>query len=128
MLTKYIRGDRRAAQKHYDRNGWKNGRLILRPVDGRLLPTVIPSLCCSSRRPGLTNCERSSTFVNTHKLFAPLPDIDGILRRVSKGKYRSVIDEQDAYEQIWIVPEHVDLSAVTTPDGNMISTVIQIGD
>ena len=66
--------------------------------------------------------------MNTHKLFAPLPDIDGILRRVSKGKYRSVIDEQDAYEQIWIVPEHVDLSAVTTPDGNMISTVIQIGD
>jgi hypothetical protein len=65
---------------------------------------------------------------NTHKMSAPLPDIDGILRRVSKGRYRSIIDGQDAYEQIRIVPEHIERSAVTTPDGNMMSTVIQIGD
>ena len=65
---------------------------------------------------------------NTHKLSAPLPDIDGILRHVSKGRYRSIIDGQDTYEQICIVPEDVDQSAVTTPDGNMLSTVIQIGD
>lgn len=65
---------------------------------------------------------------NTHKLSAPLPDIDGILRRVSKGRYRSVIDGQDAYEQIRTIPEHVERSAVTTPDGNMISLVIQQGD
>jgi hypothetical protein len=65
---------------------------------------------------------------NTHKMSAPLPDIDGILRRVSKGRYRSIIDGQDAYEQIRIVPEHVEHSAVTTPDGNMMSMVIQIGD
>ena len=65
---------------------------------------------------------------NTHKMSAPLPDIDGILRRVSKGRYRSIIDGQDAYEQIRIVLEHVECSAVTAPDGNMMSTVIQIGD
>lgn len=65
---------------------------------------------------------------NTHKLSAPLPDIDGILRRVSKGCYRSVIDGQDAYEQIRTIPEHVERSTVTTPDGNMISLVIQQGD
>jgi hypothetical protein len=65
---------------------------------------------------------------NTHKLSSPLPNIDGILRRVSKVKYRSIIDGQDAYEQIRIIPEHVDRSVVTTPDGNMVSTVIQIGD
>ena len=65
---------------------------------------------------------------NTHKLSAPLPDIDGILCHVSKGKYRLIVDGQDAYEQIRIIPEHVDRSAVTTPDGNMLSTVIQIGD
>jgi hypothetical protein len=57
-----------------------------------------------------------------------LPDIDGILHRVAKGRYRSVIDGQDAYESVRIVPEHVERSAVTTPDGNMISTVIQIGN
>ena len=65
---------------------------------------------------------------NTHKLSAPLPDIDGILRHVCKGRFRSIIDGQDAYEQIRIVPEHVERTAVTTPDGNMLSTVIQIGD
>jgi hypothetical protein len=65
---------------------------------------------------------------NTHKMSAPLPDIDGILRRVSKGRYRSIIDGQDAYEQIRIIPEHVERSAVKMPDGNMMSTVIQIGD
>ena len=45
-----------------------------------------------------------------------------------KGKYRSIINGQDAYEQICIIPEHVDRSVVTTPDRNMLSTVIQIGD
>jgi hypothetical protein len=32
------------------------------------------------------------------------------------------------YEQIQIIPKHVNRTAVTTPDGNMISTIIQIGD
>ena len=65
---------------------------------------------------------------NTHKLSAPLPNINGILCQISKGKYQSIIDGQDAYEQIQIVPEHIECSAVTTPDGNMISMVIQIRD
>ena len=33
-----------------------------------------------------------------------------------------------AYEQIRIVPEHVEQSAVMTPDGNMVSLVLQMGD
>jgi hypothetical protein len=65
---------------------------------------------------------------NTFKQSSPLPDMEGILRRVAGRKYRSIIDGQDAYEQIRIVPEHVSRSAVTTPDGNMVSNVIQIGD
>ena len=39
-----------------------------------------------------------------------------------------VLDLKKAYEQIRIVPEHVEWSAITTPDGNMVSQVIQIGD
>ena len=39
-----------------------------------------------------------------------------------------MLDLKDAYEQIRIVPEHVGRSAVTTPDGNMVSLVIQQGD
>ena len=65
---------------------------------------------------------------NTKKLFSPMPDIEGILRRVARRPYRSIIDGQDAYEQIRVVPEHVSRTAVTTPDGNMVSQVIQQGD
>jgi hypothetical protein len=54
--------------------------------------------------------------------------MEGILRRVARCKYRSLINRQDAYEQIRIVPEHVHHSAVTTPDGNMVSLVIRQGD
>jgi hypothetical protein len=54
--------------------------------------------------------------------------MDGILRRASRCKYRSWIDGQDAYEQIRVVPEHVSRTAVSTPDGNMVSQVLQQGD
>ncbi|KAG6912349.1 hypothetical protein DXG01_015249, partial [Tephrocybe rancida] len=53
------------------------------------------------------------------KKSSPLPDIDGILRRAARAKYRSIIDGQDAYEQIRIRPDHVHRTTVTTPDGNM---------
>ncbi|KAE9401246.1 DNA/RNA polymerase, partial [Gymnopus androsaceus JB14] len=64
---------------------------------------------------------------NTCKLSSPMLDIEGIKRRVARAKYRSIIDGNDAYEQIRIVPEHVPRTAVTTPDGNMVSLVIQQG-
>lgn len=38
------------------------------------------------------------------------------------------MDGKDVYEQIRIIPEHVDRSVVTTPDGNMVSLVMQQGD
>ena len=65
---------------------------------------------------------------NTKKLTSPLPDIDGMLRRTARHKYRTTLDMKSAYEQIRIIPEHVPRSTVTTPDGNMVSHVIQIGD
>ena len=65
---------------------------------------------------------------NTVKMSSPLPDIDSVLRRVAGARYRSLLDLKNAYEQIRIVPEHVDRSAVTTPDGNMVSLVVQMGD
>lgn len=65
---------------------------------------------------------------NTHKIASPLLSIDGILCRVARAPYRSIIDGKDAYKQIKIIPEHVPRSTVTTPDGNMDSQVIQIGD
>jgi len=65
---------------------------------------------------------------NTCKLSSPMPDMEGILQRVAKKPFRSIIDGQDAYEQIRVVPEHVEQMAVTMPDGNMVSHVVQQGD
>ena len=65
---------------------------------------------------------------NTHKLTSPLPDMEGMLRRTAGKRFRTALDLKSAYEQIRIVPEHVERSTVTTPDGNMVSQVIQIGD
>jgi len=47
---------------------------------------------------------------------------------VAKKPYCSIIDGQDAYEQIRVIPKHVERTAVTTPDGNMVSHVVQQGN
>ncbi|THG93004.1 hypothetical protein EW026_g8102 [Hermanssonia centrifuga] len=65
---------------------------------------------------------------NTIKVTSPLPDMEGILRRIAKKRFRSSLDGKDAYECIRIEPDHVDRAAMTTPDGNMVSLVLQQGD
>ena len=65
---------------------------------------------------------------NTQKLTSPLPDMEGMLRRTASKPFRTALDLKNAYEKIRIIPEHVERSAVTTPDGNMVSLVIQQGD
>jgi hypothetical protein len=54
--------------------------------------------------------------------------MEGILRRASRCQYRSLIYGQDAYEQICVKPKHVERTAVSTPDGNMVSLVLQQRD
>ena len=39
-----------------------------------------------------------------------------------------MLDGKDAYEQIHVEPEHVPCTLFATPDGTMISHVMQIGD
>ncbi len=39
-----------------------------------------------------------------------------------------MLDGKDAYEQIRIIPEHVHRTLFTTPDGSMVSHVLQMGD
>ena len=65
---------------------------------------------------------------NTHKMTSPLPDMEGMLRRTASRPCRTMLDMKNAYEQIRIVPEHVSRTTVTTPDGNMVSHVLQQGD
>ncbi|KAJ3476428.1 hypothetical protein NLI96_g11162 [Meripilus lineatus] len=65
---------------------------------------------------------------NTMKLTSPLPDIDGILHCVAQKLYCSLANGKDAYEQIQVEPDHVEWTVMTTPDGNMVSLVMQQGD
>jgi Reverse transcriptase (RNA-dependent DNA polymerase)/Retroviral aspartyl protease len=65
---------------------------------------------------------------NMHRLTSPLPDIEGMLRRTASKPFCLALDLKSAYKQIRIVLIHVNWSTVTTPDGNMVSQVIQIGD
>ena len=58
----------------------------------------------------------------------PLPSIEAILMRMARCKHRSLMDMNTAYEQMRIIPEHVHRSTMATPDGNMDSEVMQIGD
>ncbi|EUC59384.1 Pol polyprotein/retrotransposon, putative, partial [Rhizoctonia solani AG-3 Rhs1AP] len=75
-----------------------------------------------------TVLDKREINANTYKLASPLPDINDILMEVSKHPYRSLIDGKDAYEQIRIIPEHVDRSLFMTPNGTMVSHVMQQGD
>ena len=65
---------------------------------------------------------------NTYKITSLLPDMDGILRHVSRAKFCSIIDLQNAFEQIRIDPQDVENSAMATPDGPMLSEALQQGD
>ena len=54
--------------------------------------------------------------------------MEGMLRCTASKLFHTALDLKNAYEQIRIIPEHVKRSAVTTPDSNMVSQVVQIRD
>ncbi len=65
---------------------------------------------------------------NTWRLTSPLPNMDGMLRRAASKKFQSLLDLKTSYEQIRVEPSHVARITATTPDGNMVSYVVQQGD
>ena len=90
---------------------------------------MIPKISLTGDKPGIrTVFDKREQNANTYKLASPLPDIEEILREVSKHRFRSLIDGKDAYEQIRVIPEHVNRTLFTTPDGTMESLVMQQGD
>ena len=106
----------------------KSGRWEVTPSGNTVPMLLIPKPHTSN--PVLLRCvvdlrERNK---NTQKMTSPLPDMEGMLRRAAGHKYRSTLDLKSAYEQIRVIPEHVPRTTVTTPDGNMISHVVQQGD
>ena len=65
---------------------------------------------------------------NTKKLLSLLLDIKFVLRRVASKKYKSLINGKDTYEQIRIIPEHVNRLIFNTLDRTIVSEVIQLSD
>jgi len=107
----------------------KTGRWKMTTSSNTVPMLLIPKGASPEKREKLrTVFDLRARNANTRKMASPLPDIDSVLRRVASKKYRSIIDGADAYEQIRIKPEHVERTAVTTPDGNIVSYVIQQGD
>ncbi len=105
----------------------KSGRWKITPAGNTVPMMLIP-------KPG-TNPPAMRVVVdlrernkNTQKSTSPLPDMEGMLRRTASKPFRTLLDLKSAYEQIRIIPEHVDRTTVTTPDGNMVSLVVQQGD
>ena len=65
---------------------------------------------------------------NTHKMTSPLPNIEGMLRCMVRRNFRTALNLKAVYEQIRIVPEHVQRVVVMTSNRNMVSHVVQQGD
>ena len=61
---------------------------------------------------------------NTKKLSSLLLDIKSVLRRVTFKKYKSLINSKDTYEQIRIIPEHVNRSIFNTLNRTIVSKVM----
>jgi hypothetical protein len=107
----------------------KSGRWRQAAGHNAILLLMIPKMSSSNGRPTLRMVfDKREQNTNTVKMASPLPDIKEILREVSRHRYRSLIDGKDAYEQIRVEPSDVPKTIFTTPDGTMISLVMQQGD
>ena len=65
---------------------------------------------------------------NTKKLLSLLLNIELVLRRVASKKYKSLINDKDAYKQIRIIPEYVNRLIFNTLNRTIVSKVIQLSD
>ena len=72
--------------------------------------------------------DKRSVNDNTVKDLTPFPDQNLIRRDFARAKFRSKLDMTDAYEQVRVVPEHINRTAFATPMGCFISKVLQQGD
>ena len=107
----------------------KSGRWE-RHVGGNAIPMLL-----LHKKPGPDGVPRLRTVLdpweqnlNTKKMASPLPDQQEILMNVCRHRYRTLIDGKDAYESIRIAPDDVDNMLFNTPDGTMVSHVMQQGN
>jgi hypothetical protein len=90
---------------------------------------AMPLLCLFKKNMTLrTAMDTRQRNENTHLDVTPLPDQDIIHDAVARAKFRSKIDMTDAFEQVRIIPEHVQYTTFTSILGTYQSEVMQIGD
>ncbi|SCZ95593.1 BZ3500_MvSof-1268-A1-R1_C054g00227 [Microbotryum saponariae] len=65
---------------------------------------------------------------NTAKRFSPIPDMTSVRYEVARSRYRSKFDVAAAFEQVRVIPEHVDRTGFATVTGTYTSRVMQFGD
>ncbi|SDA02212.1 BZ3500_MvSof-1268-A1-R1_Chr7-3g09563 [Microbotryum saponariae] len=65
---------------------------------------------------------------NTVKRFSPIPDMTNVRYEVARSHYRSKFDVAAAFEQVRVIPEHVDRTGFATVTGTYTSRVMQFGD
>ncbi|SCV73206.1 BQ2448_7131 [Microbotryum intermedium] len=65
---------------------------------------------------------------NTTKHFSPIPDMTSVCYKVACLHYQSKFDMAAAFEQVQVIPEHVERTGFATVMGMYMSRVMQFGD
>lgn len=65
---------------------------------------------------------------NTVKMHTPIPEMRYVQDQVADAPFRSAVDFAAAFEQVRVVPQHVDHTSFTTTTGTHTSRVMQFGD
>ncbi|SDA06262.1 BZ3501_MvSof-1269-A2-R1_Chr10-1g02374 [Microbotryum saponariae] len=95
------------------------------PIDSAAPVFAIPKKNSQTARFVIDLRARNS---NTAKRFSPIPDMTSVRYEVARSRYRSKFDVAAAFEQVRVIPEHVDCTGFATVTGTYTSRVMQFGD
>ncbi|SDA08541.1 BZ3501_MvSof-1269-A2-R1_C30g00070 [Microbotryum saponariae] len=95
------------------------------PIDSAAPVFAIPKKNSQTARFVIDLRARNS---NTAKRFSPIPDMTSVRYEVARSRYRSKFDVAAAFEQVRVIPEHVDRTGFATVTGTYTSRVMQFGD
>ncbi|SDA03484.1 BZ3500_MvSof-1268-A1-R1_C045g00135 [Microbotryum saponariae] len=95
------------------------------PIDSAAPVFAIPKKNSQTARFVIDLRARNS---NTVKGFSPIPDMTNVRYEVARSRYRSKFDVAAAFEQVRVIPVHVDRTGFATVTGTYTSRVMQFGD
>ncbi|SCV71302.1 BQ2448_2890 [Microbotryum intermedium] len=98
---------------------------VLGPIDSAAPVFAIPKKNSQTARFVIDLCARNS---NTTKRFLPIPDMTSVCYEAARLRYRSKFDMAAAFEQVQVIPEHVERTGFATVTGTYTSWVMQFGD